>query len=52
MSTQYTKEQFSDFNEQLFKEVYHAHYKLKMSMYIHNKFVADVTQGLRTDAVV
>ena len=39
MSTEYTKEQILEFIEQLFKEVYHANNKLKLYLYVYNKFV-------------
>lgn len=39
LSTEYTKEQILEFIEQLFKEVYHANNKLKLYLYVYNKFV-------------
>ncbi|MDN4090949.1 hypothetical protein [Paenibacillus polymyxa] len=42
MSTQYTKEQLLEFIEQLFKEVYHAHNKLNLAIYLQNKCVDNI----------
>lgn len=39
MSEKYTKEELTEFIDQLFEEVYHANNRLKIHMYLHNKLV-------------